>query len=316
MKTMMTLCVSLVFLFSSCEKGTSVEPTDPKPEDPMPLALGDISLNQELLTKAYEELSIRLPEDTIKHLRKVSQTRIQFVRNMVQRTKGVFNEVVKSNNDSEAAKFFVKIEVPQDDNRLMELSRLFAGEQQFDDYAARILKDAGTGKKQPYKWVLIESYSYPDGSTLPIPKEQASVNYEQIGLAYELKDILISSIMTDEEQQETINELMLQAEIPPLFGALLLPAIQKYTAEPVNDPFMNWLNAEVNPAINGGLNRDIIRRMTAAGFLGGMEYFVSDAYDNDNQTSASLHLSRARFETTLVFLWNEIWNSQKVVHLL
>ncbi|QEC52686.1 hypothetical protein EDD80_1126 [Anseongella ginsenosidimutans] len=306
MKKLFILCISFAFLFLSCEEETNVPPKDPETANPVALALDDIKRNRQLLAKAWETLPGRLPADTIKHLRKISESRAQFVLEMVQRTKGLFKEVIKSNSDSKAADYYIKLPDIDGESRSMELSRLYAEEYPLEEFAARLTKAVKESKAN--KWGILESYASRDGNTLPIPQAEATVNEDQILAAIQIGEIVADPSMSEQEQETAIAELVAKANIPQLMNGLLLPAVQHYTDEPSNDPFMSWLNTEVNPAINGGLNRDIIRRVAAAGLVASIECLVNDQYTNDNQTTASWQLLEARFNTSLIFLWNEVWD--------
>lgn len=304
MKKLFILYISIGILFLSCEK-EAVVPSG-EPADPVTMALEEIGRNRQLLDKAWETLPGRLPADTIKHLRKISVSRTQFVLKMVQRTQNLFKDVVKSNGDSHAADYYIKIPDIEPESRSIELSRLYAKEHPLEEYAARLTKDVKESKEN--EWIIMKSYASPDGADLPISEGKATVHDDHILAALRICEIVANPSMSEPEQETAIAELVEKANIPQLMNGLLLPAVQHYTDEPSNDPFMNWLNTEVNPAISGGLNRDLIRRVAAAGLMASVERVISEDYRNDNQATAYLQLLQARFNTSLIFLWNEMWD--------
>jgi hypothetical protein len=70
---------------------------------------------------------------------------------------------------------------------------------------------------------------------------------------------------------------------------------------------MKWLNANAGQAINGGLNRDIIRRIQANIYLAGLHTVVLDEYPGNNQDMASLSVLNARYRAALLMASAEMW---------
>src|SRR5690606_24200743 len=156
-------------------------------------------------------------------------------------------------------------------------------------------KDAKAASGKRDKWTVVKAYAYPDGTTLPIPETETAMQYKHITAAIQMAGIILNSTMSDQQQENAIDDLASQANIPSMMNGLLLPAVQHYTDQPSADPLMEWLNNDVDPAINGGLNRDIIRRVAAAGFLGSLERLIDKSYYNNNPSLASFQLLEAKF---------------------
>lgn len=304
MKKLFTLCISIAILFLSCEKEAG-SPTG-EADDPMKRALEEIGRNRKVLDQAWAALAQRLPADSIGKIRKSADTRAEFIVEMKGRTQSLFKDAIKSNDPNQRLDYYLKLPDIEPDTNAAAISRLFVHEQPLGEYVARLTRKVKESKKD--RWVLVKAYRFPDGTTLPIPQEQATVNREQLLAAIRIAEIVADPALNEQEQETAIEELVKKAGLPPLTIILLVPAVQKYTEEPSADPFMNWLNTGVKPAIGGGMNRDIIRRVAAAALLGNLEHLLSGEYRNDNQVSASLQLLENRFNTSLVFLWNEVWN--------
>ncbi len=302
MRNLLILCLYVVFLFSSCEMETSEQSSDD-----IALALEEISNNQQLLDKVYEETAKRVTKDTIQYAKEKSASLEEFILYMSRITKGLFEKVIKSQDVAAPVDVFLDIDGVPGDSQDSAFLKLLELKDPLTGYANSIANDAKLISQQQGTWISLEAYKDPDGNVHRLPEESVSVNYEQILTMIEMQDILISSVMSEEEQEAAIEELVIKAQIPEVMVGLLLPAVQHYTDEPSSDPFLNWLNTEISPEINGGLNRDLIRRKAFMSFLGGLDFFVNENYNNDNQKSASISLLQARYETMLMFIWSEVW---------
>jgi len=301
MKKLLILCLYVGFFFSC---GTE---TDEESPDFLTLALEEISNNQQLLDKVYEETAKRVTSDTIQYFKDKATSLDEFILYMSRVTDHLFEEIVK-NQDAGAADVFIKIPTVPGETKHAALLKLLELQDPFTGYANMIVNDAEQVSKEKDTWIIMEDYEDANRMHHSFDEASVSVNYEQIIAMIEMQDILISSVMSEEEQEEAIEELVVKARIPEVLMGLLLPAVQHYTDAPSSDPFMNWLNTEINPKINGGLNRDLIRRKAFMSFLGGLDLFVNENYNNDNQESASINLMQARYETMLMSIWAEIWN--------
>jgi hypothetical protein len=143
-----------------------------------------------------------------------------------------------------------------------------------------------------------------------------SLNYAKIKmLATEVHKVFMNMSLTDEQVLVTINEIMSNHEIPPVAIALLVPAVQKIreaaaaNSEPFGDALKVYLDETVGEAINGGLDRDIIRRIHAVGFLAGVHTILLPEYDPANQDLASLSIMHARYRAVIAAASGGIWKT-------
>ena len=140
------------------------------------------------------------------------------------------------------------------------------------------------------------------------PMETISLNYEKIKFLLTIaQTILNDQTQTDGGIWKTVNDVLNTNDVPPVAIGLLLPAVQKVresaAVEP-EEPFgtaMNaWLNGPITQAINGGLNRDIIRRIHATVYLAGLHTLITEEYSGTTVDNASLSVLHARYRAALI----------------
>ncbi|MGF1638800.1 MAG: hypothetical protein ACFCUU_17120 [Cyclobacteriaceae bacterium] len=273
------------------------------------LALDKISKNQNILAESYKGLATIIKKDDIINTKKESDTRTDFINKMSAKYEGLFKKVVHRRADQETHNVFIKIPDIPGESRATRYGRVLTQEHPIDELAKLIANVAKIQEKNENQkeWIVLKSYAS-NGTKMPIPKEFAALNYEQILKSITISEILADPTTTEAQMEYTLKDVLISSYFPPIMKGLLLPAVQKYTeSTTTNDPFMKWLNTEVNPAVGGALDRDLIRRISAASYLGGLDLIVNDYYYNENQDGASLQVLEARFETALIFLWGEIW---------
>ena len=98
---------------------------------------------------------------------------------------------------------------------------------------------------------------------------------------------------------------------------MLLPAIQKIReagATESDDQFGTsmkaWLDGPVEQAINGGLNRDIIRRIHATVYLAGLHALITKEYSGTTVDNASLSILHARYRAALIAGSATVWDAK------
>src|SRR5688572_17570288 len=308
--------VAAVFQFS-CEE--SVEPTLTAQEIEQKV-IDKIEKNEGISYDLFQVLGEGVDAETINRLKIASETQEEFITSIAEASDDYFEEVVEMNMSD-----FRVTTIPMPFSGTAELQvRKLAGQ---DDpnalpywpwetsYSTLILeeieKQAADGHKD---WIIVESLDDASGVN-SLPMESVSLNYAKIKmLASEVHKVFMNMSLTDEQVLVTINEMMITHEIPPVAIALLVPAVQKVrdaaaTSEPFGDALKVYLDGTVGEAINGTLDRDIIRRIHAGAFLAGLHTIILPEYDNANQDLASLSIMHARYRATIAGASGGVWKT-------
>jgi hypothetical protein len=310
--------VAAIFQFS-CEE--SVEPTLTTREIEQKV-LDKIEKNEGISYDLFRVLGEGVDAETINRLKVASSTQEEFITSMAEESDDYFEVVVEMNvSDFQ----ITMIPMPFSGEAELKVRKLASLEELNAipywawelDYSSLILeeieKQAAEGHKE---WIVVESLH--DGTSEPksLPMESVSLNYAKIKmLASEIHNVFMNMSLTDEQVLVTINEIMYSHEIPPIAIALLVPAVQKVrdaaaaNSEPFGDALKVYLDETVGEAINGGLNRDIIRRIHAVAFLAGLHTIILPEYDNANQDLASLSIMHARYRVVIAGASGGIWKT-------
>jgi len=308
--------VAAVFQFS-CEESVEPKMTAQEMEQKV---LDKIEKNEGISYDLFHVLGEGVDAVTIGRLKIASSTQEEFVTSIATKSDDYFEEVVEKN----MVDFQIKT-IPMPYNGLAELQlRKFTSLEEQNglpywawevDYSnlilAEIQKQSAAGKKE---WIIINSLD--EGSThAKLANESVSLNFTKIEmLASKIPNVFMNMSLTDEQVLVTISEMMISHEVPPIAVALLVPAVQKVRdaatkSEPFGDALKVYLDGPVGTAINGGLNRDIIRRIQAVGFLAGLHTIILPEYDNANQDLASLSIMHARYRATIAGASGGIWKT-------
>lgn len=299
MKKLVTFFIPILIVLASCDSGEEVSPS------PIDLVLEDIRDNQDILNRAFANGGVSVGAGDVNDIKAASESKREFVLAMTEHTMELFVKAIEETQPSMAA--YIKFdgvdgESKETSARILKILTS-GGEEPMPDYYSLLKKEAG--EISPAVWTLLKNYRNAAGEEKPL--EQMSLNYEEISVAITFSDLLVSSA-SDQEQAEAIEELAAKENIPPALIGLLLPAVQKMKGEEATDPLLQWLDNAVGEEINGGLNRDIIRRYKTAGYLAGLDQLIHSRYDNSNQHSASAQILRANFEATMMFAWADVWD--------
>lgn len=284
-----------------------------------------VNANQVVIEDAFVETSNKVTKAAIENALKTSSTKQAFIENMNALVEEVFENEIKSNSEQMASDVYIKLDGLDGEAIKTTVSEFIldpTSEDPLLGYANRIKSlldaQAATGRSM---LTLIEKYVDEEASEAA-PAEQVTLNFAKIKIMYDLQTHVIrsgSNGVTAETDSE-MDGILAQQGVPPVAIGLLLPAVQKFqnccAGETSSSPYFNWLYANVNPEINGGLNRDIIRRYNAAGFMGALQMLLSDDYRNDNQDLASMLLLRARYQASLMFIWSDIWEKSKLANVM
>jgi len=308
--------VAAVFQFS-CEESVEPKMTTQEMEQKV---LDKIEKNEGISYDLFHLLGEGIDAERINRLAVASSTQEEFVTSIASESDSYFEEVIKMN----IADFQIKT-IPMPYNGLAELQlRKFTSLEEQNglpywawelDYSKLILteieKQSAGGRKE---WIIINSLD--EGSThAQLANESVSLNFTKIEmLASKIPTVFMNMSLTDEQVLVTINEMMISHGIPPIAVALLVPAVQKVReaaakSEPFGDALKVYLDGPIGTAINGTLDRDIIRRIQAVSFLAGLHTIILPEYDNANQDLASLSIMHARYRAAIAGASGGVWKT-------
>lgn len=308
--------VAAVFLFS-CEETVEPKLTAQEIEQKV---LDKIEKNEGISYNLFQILGEGIDAETINRFKIASLTQEEFLTKMADESDDYFESVVEMGMSDFK---ITSIPMPFKHKAEMKVRKVICDETQaalpyWDwllDYSALVTTEieaqAAAGRKE---WIVVSSLD--DGKSGPMPTETMSLNFEKIKmLSAEVPKVFMNLSLTDEQVLVTINEIMSSHEIPPVAIALLLPAVQKVreaaaaNSEPFGAALKVYLDETVGEAINGGLNRDIIRRIHAVGFLAGLHTITLPEYDPANQDLASLSIMHARYRAVIAGASGGIWKT-------
>jgi hypothetical protein len=317
MKALLVLFTLVLFLSTSCNEDEVIP--QKSDEELFELTIEKITSNESILEDVFFETSTVVTRAAIGDALKTSSSKATFIANMNALVEEIFKEEIKSNSEQLASDVFIKFEGVDGESVKKTISELMLNADNVDPlvtYAEKVnslIDDrsaSGRGLLVLIQKLIVEE------SSEALAAEQVSLNFDKIKLMYDLQSRVIAGSTITAETDDEIEAILAKDGVPPVAIGLLLPAVQKMhnyngTSETASTPYWDWLIDNVNPEINGGLNRDIIRRYNAAGFMGALQFLLSDAYQNDNQDIASMLLLRARYQASLMFIWNDIWDKSK-----
>ncbi|HEU5291548.1 MAG TPA: hypothetical protein VFU05_12950 [Cyclobacteriaceae bacterium] len=297
----------------SVEQGLTAQELEQK-------VIDKIEKNEGISYDLFRVLGEGVDAETLNRLNAASETQEEFITSVATESDDYFEEVVEMNmSDFKVA----SIPMPY---RSAELKvRKLAGVETANalpywdwekDYSALILEEIETQAKDGHKeWIIIDSFDEGSTAAKSMPSESVSLNYAKVKMmASEIHKVYMNMSLTDEQVLVTINEIMINHDVPPVAIALLVPAVQKVRdaaakSEPFGDALKVYLDETVGEAINGGLNRDIIRRIHAVAFLAGLHTIILPEYDNANQDLASLSIMHARYRAAIMGASGGVWKT-------
>lgn len=311
---------ALVLFFTSCNENEVV----PKKSDAelTTLTLEKVAANETVLNDVFSETSSTITRAAIQNALSTSSTKAAFITNMNALVERTFEDQVKSNSEQLAADMFIKFDGVKGESVKNTVQQFILEANAADpliSYSNKV-KSLIDAQRASGRSLLVLIQKVEDGTTSQAaPSEQMSLNFEKIAVMHEMQHRIITAATTgiSAETDTEIDDIFAQQGVPPVAIGLLLPAVMKVqSSQNATLPYWDWLFNDINPEINGGLNRDIIRRYNAAGFMGAIQLLLSDEYMNDNQDLASMLLLRARYQASLMFIFNDIWEKSKLAKLM
>ncbi|HEY0743132.1 MAG TPA: hypothetical protein VGD40_16805 [Chryseosolibacter sp.] len=323
MKTVTVLVALMLMFVSSCRE----EEVIPKrsEEELIELALVKVAENQTILQDVFVETSGKVTRTAIQDALKTSSTKAAFISNMNALVEETFEVAVKSNSELHASDMFIKLEGIKGESVRQTITQFVldpTAEDPLLSYSNSVKSQIESAKVAGRGLLVLIQKIADEETSEAAPSEQVSLNFDKITFMHELENrVIMSGVDVVSSQTDSEIEGILAKEgVPPIAIGLLLPAVQKVadccTSQTSALPYWDWLFSSVNPEINGGLNRDILRRYNAAGFMGALQFLLTDEYNNENQDLASLQLLRARYEASLMFIFNDIWEKSKLAEVM
>lgn len=317
MKRITLILLASVLFLAGCEEDTESVLSE---AELVRHTLDRIANNETISADLFSTLE-QIHADSIKRLKAGSKTKEMFVSAMADQTADFFSGVV---GEQEADFAITSIPMPFSGEAEITLKGLAFQEQPSappyldipGDYSAAILKEIGAQQAAGHdEWIPLLSYNTGSAEGESLPTESISLNFDKIKmLATVPHTVLMDPALSDEETVATLNDILSSHDIPPVAIALLLPAVQKIrdgasaqSTDPFNAAMVAWLDETVDPAIGGGLDRDIIRRIQATAYLAGLHTLVRSEYENANQDLASLSILHARYRATVIMTAQEVW---------
>lgn len=320
-RNMLSGLMATVLIFSSCEEA-EIGLSD---EVAIKRVMDRIEDNQGLALGLFDVLGEHIHTDSLKRLLAGAKTDAEFVDLFASQTTDYFSEVVEF---YQADLLIPAIPMPFAGEAEITLKNLLCEEgtagaapfdpvQAYSDLVLKRLKEQAADNDHK-DWILLESFQASDSEPRPLPSEEISMNYTKIEMMATVPHTVILNLeLSDEEVLETLNDILSTHDIPPVAIGLLLPAVQKVreaasTANqtPFDQGLLTWLDETVEPAIGGGLDRDIIRRIQATVFLAGLNTILLPEYQNKNQDLASLSILHAQYRAALICTSRETWNKK------
>lgn len=318
----LTFLFSLILLGSLSCSEDEVLPTK-SDEELVRLSVEKVSTNHVILENVFSHTSVKVTRAAIQTALRNSGTKREFIVNMNSLVEDIFENELQSNPQQFADHFLIKLDrvkgesVPE---TVMQQLLDPLAQDPLASYSKKIGSLIETGRTSGRGLVVLIAKVVDGQTSEEASAEEFSLNFDEIKTMYDIQDRLIESgAQISAETDNDIDGIMAQEGIPPIAIALLVPAIQHVhccSSQSTSTPYWNWLKNTVNPEVNGGLNREILRRYNAAGFMGALQLLLSDEYLNDDQDLASVQLLRARYQASLMFMWNDIWEKSKLAMVM
>ena len=294
----------IIGLVSGCESDNqnSEESTDQ--------ILERIENNYNLSYNLFEKLQLEISPDSIIELREASATKNIFIENIDNVSIEIFPNEVEVISSSLVLDY-IPMPFGGDAKELLKVN--LNNDEPFidvvDEYSEAVLSlaeqqnSASDGHKE---WVILQSNA--TGQDL----ENISFNFEEVSNLIALHLTLMNPNFSDEEITEQIDEFLSENETSAILVGLLLPAIQPPRDPSLGTPFetalTDWLDANVNPAIPGGMNSNITRKIQAIVYLAGLHTLILEDFPNNNVDMVSLSVLHARYRAAILMSASEMWD--------
>jgi len=307
-------------LVSSCEK--SVEPRVSE-DELIQYALDRFEKNEGISYQMFEILTDRMTSDSLAILEKKALSKASFIDVVARQTDDYFLEVVEGgvsefelNDNGIPIPYSYKAESMLKNLASMPAAVGSSPNDVVDAYSNLILKQINEQAANGHKdWIIIESLRSTSTTESDQPTESVALNYGKIKMMATIPHTIIMDMsLTDDQVLSTINDVLNSHQIPPVAIGLLLPAVQKIREanatndQPFRDSMKGWLDGPIAKALNGNLDRDIIRRVQAASYLAALHTIILDDYKGTNEDIASLSTLHARYRSAVIVATEALWD--------
>lgn len=272
-------------------------------------AIEQINAVSAVIDKTFTKTATIITPEQINSLRKKSADKGEFLLAMRRLIDNVFEDEVENQRLSLS---LGTTKSSYSDVSVTNLTRLALKHDSptliLSEYAAT-LKDS-VAHKDHDKWVVMESFSeHTSASTHAFIELTAS---QMAALADDEEGV--TDIITGvgqgggtQNMQEAIELFRVKHNIPKITIALLLPAVQNYSApQSGNKNYFEWLRSIVG--INA-LNDRFINELYAVGYLGSLNYLISGEYDGRNENTAAVGLYRERYKAMMMYIFSTVWDN-------
>lgn len=303
----------------ACDKNKAT-PEDPNTKIETQL-VDEIQSNEVVLQNMFLRTANKITPQILRTTKNNAGSREEFIDAMNALTENIFSEeVARRQTAGDLVEFTLPTETAlMGDAEITLKGNLASAEASkadpLDLFAKSILTHVQADDSHTNWTMILDLIQNPDTESEQVPEELTTLSSEQLEkLLVEFKDLICSSLTEiPEEQMEAMKkDFWARNNIPPVAAALLLPAVQSprsSNASAAEDPYLDLLNnIGLCCEINGGLNRDIIRRFDAGGMLGSLYMLTSNNYQNANEDVASMLLFYARYRISCMIIWSTFWD--------
>ncbi|WP_258103591.1 hypothetical protein [Marinoscillum sp. MHG1-6] len=306
MKNSLLICLLTALIFFACEENDSDVKREEEQLDALNLAMEEINWNAQLFGEILDEASLELTQDTIEYYLSESTTRAEFIRGFFFPLNGLFEKAIQRNND------YVDVSGVNfgpgviSEERADFWSRIFVEEDPIQAYYDLLVPVIDLADEEHRDWVILTSFVDASESTHDLPLEHSTLTRRIARVIINMKDMILDAPENGAEGA-AIEEIFVTNNVPQPYIGLLLPAVQKVREVETKEPFNSWIDANTEAGINGGLNRDIIRRLQIVSLLSTIDLILNEEYDRGDQDGFSVGLMQAQYEAYWAFIANEYW---------
>lgn len=301
------LLTATMFLFS-CEEGDGPLSDNEKEENAEVLAaaMDEIDRNVELLGVIMDASAEQVDVDTIAYFLNESATRAEYLRNMSMQLDGLFEKIIQQNNDyiNTAGINFGPGIISEE--RAAYWSRILETEDPIQAYYDLLVPVIDQADEEHRDWIILQSFMNENEEMIELPLEQSTLTRREARVVINMKDLVLDGPENGVETS-AIEEIFVTNSIPEPYAGLLLPAVQRVREVTSNQPFNTWIEANTEQGINGGLHRDIIRRLQVVSLLSTIDLILNEEYDRADQDGFSVGLMQTLHEAYWMFIWNDYW---------